>query len=87
VTKYVSPPHITRGIEEIHLSPFFQLSFPAERARERERERRCVLGAVCVFVVLAWLEIAKVAGHDRKIIRLVIVHTNETHFGKRKKFV
>jgi hypothetical protein len=43
-----------------------------------------VLGAVCVFVVLAWLEIAKVAGHDRKIIRLVIVHTNETHFGKRK---
>jgi hypothetical protein len=33
--------------------------------------------------VLALLEIAKVAGHDRKIIRLLIVYTNET-FQKEK---
>ena len=79
---------------EIHLSPFFQVSFSR---RQREYEGVCLryragsqflslCACVCVCIcVLALLEIAKVAGHDRKIIRLLIVaYIRTRHFRKRK---
>lgn len=81
VTKYVSPPHITRGTEEIHLSPFFQLSFPAEREREEKvRAGRCM----CICCVgVAW---NSQSGRSRPKDHPSCDRTHERDtFGKEKK--